>query len=311
MKRLKSHSLLILTEAERPLELQSELPSLVNAFRHVELVSPRPARIHAGILSRPIRQIGLWLMRRKCAKILASGSYSAIISYGGWDIFKMAKELARKADLPVILRQCWTESIDSADTAAAKAVIDFPIGAPACKPVRSHQAKENELSFVCPATDLLAHKLINALAVARPDTHIILMSVGSQPKFSPTAQNITLQEVKTVSEAMTSAIDWLVMLRHDIGVLPRGAATAMAGSVPLVVIDCPATEGLLDDGCAVLFGPNPSKEEFVRGMLPYVESDLRRGHMRARAFATWQKHLSLEATTRRLIEIITEALVAP
>lgn len=143
-------------------------------------------------------------------------------------------------------------------------------------------------------------RLLKALAVARPDTKIRWIHVGDGPSMS---------EVR--SEAMSGPenfypefrgelsnddvhgiyrdeiIDWTMLLSRHEGGRPVAVCESLAYGVPVVATDVAGLNETIDDSCGLMVSTDVTDEEFVRGIAPYLDSDLRAAGLRTAAFDRW------------------------
>ena len=173
----------------------------------------------------------------------------------------------------------------------------------------SHKANERCLTFLSVArgstfNDLdLKYRLMRALAIARPGTRVRWIHVGdldvsevidrSASDRKPDNLEIDLRISPLLDDIdslfMTEAIDWTLIPGRE-EVCPRLAYISMSYGVPVVATMVRGLEEVVTDDCGLLLADNTSPEEFVLGLLPCVESDLRMDAMRRSAFERWQRH---------------------
>lgn len=109
-----------------------------------------------------------------------------------------------------------------------------------------------EIKIAIAGADPRAESLLDALRRGRPST-----------RFVPV-------DADTGAQA-----DWVMTLEPQIAENAFHIMAYMRGGVPAITVEGEATDLLVDDSCAVIFGHNPTDEEFVRGMLPYFDSEVR------------------------------------
>ncbi len=143
-------------------------------------------------------------------------------------------------------------------------------------------------------------KLLKALAVARPDAMIRWIHVGDGPEMGeviaelePKPDNLTVE----LRGALTNEdvqklyrdekIDWTMLLSLQEGGRPIAVCESLAYGVPVVASDIPGLNEVVDDDCGMLLPTDVTDEEFVRGIAPYLDSDVRSAAMRASAHERW------------------------
>lgn len=96
-----------------------------------------------------------------------------------------------------------------------------------------------------------------------------------------------LSNRKVQERYLSESVDWNIMLSASEG-LPVALCESLSYGVPVIATDVGGIAELIDDSCGILLPENPEKEEFVRGIAPYLDSDYRSGELRKGAFARWQ-----------------------
>lgn len=67
-------------------------------------------------------------------------------------------------------------------------------------------------------------------------------------------------------------VQWFMALDPDDAVTTFRMRSFMSRGIPVITVDGDIADRIVDDSCAVIFGPDPTDEEFVRGMLPFLDS---------------------------------------
>lgn len=85
----------------------------------------------------------------------------------------------------------------------------------------------------------------------------------------------------------TGSIDWTLLLADDGIGCPVALCESMMYGVPVIANDVGGLSEMVDDDCGILLAANPEKEEFIRGIMPYIDSQLRYSRMRLGAREKW------------------------
>lgn len=163
----------------------------------------------------------------------------------------------------------------------------------------------------------LNYKMLKALAVARPQTDVRWIHVGDGPLMEPLRELVSTNTLPNLSVELTGskdntfvqslyqseAIDWTVLLSEGEG-LPIAACESLSYGVPVVGTMVRGIREAVDDDCGLLLAADPEPEEFVRGILPYLESDYRMNSLRSAAFDRWTNRFNAEKLRRRFVERI-------
>lgn len=170
-----------------------------------------------------------------------------------------------------------------------------------------HSADENKLTFLSVArvdekkrVDL-NYRLLRALAIGRPSTIIRWIHIGDGP-FMPQLRRIVsvdcpknlkielkgaLRNEYVQKQYTEEPIDWTMLLSEGEG-LPIAVCESLSYGVPVVATMVSGTNEIVDDDCGLPLPADPEPEEFVRGILPYLDSQIRFHALRQGAYAHWQ-----------------------
>ncbi len=128
----------------------------------------------------------------------------------------------------------------------------------------------------------------HSLAVARPGWSVEWTLIGDGPELEAVraqAETLRRDNFKVAiagalghGEVMdyyrTQTVDWLMLLSDEecFGLV---ISEAMAHGVPVIATDVGGVGESVDDTSGLLLAPDPEAEEFVRGILPYLDSRMR------------------------------------
>ncbi|MCM1293737.1 MAG: glycosyltransferase [Bacteroides sp.] len=170
-----------------------------------------------------------------------------------------------------------------------------------------HEKQDNALTFLSVArvTDVkrvdLNFRMLRALAVGRPSTNIKWIHVGDGPEMDALKTlvardclfNLTIDLRGALDNDdvhkiyATEKLDWFMLLSRREG-LPVAVCEALSYGVPVVATDVEGSQEAVDDCCGLILASDPEPEEFVRGIVPYLDSDIRMNRLREGAFAKWE-----------------------
>lgn len=128
------------------------------------------------------------------------------------------------------------------------------------------ESSREEVVFSSPSPHGRVAELIEALRIARPQSIFRLYEVDS-----PDAPD---------------SPSWFISLEADARAVYH-IKRMLAKGVPVITVESELSSGFLDDDSALIFGPDPTDEEFVRGMLPFLESGIRMTRLRNGAQAAF------------------------
>lgn len=150
-------------------------------------------------------------------------------------------------------------------------------------------------------------KFMKALALARPSTRVKWIHVGDGENMADlaeeSAQNLPSNleidlrgalDNKSVHEIYRDeVIDWIMLLsEHE--ALGLVLVEAMAYGVPAIAAAVEGIPEVVTDECGILLDKDSSPEEFVRGIVPYLDSDFRMEQLRLAANLRWQQLFDAE-----------------
>lgn len=184
----------------------------------------------------------------------------------------------------------------------------FP-GVKAMSRADRHSVSERKLVFASFVADEFTRSMVEAIAIARPATAVVWHPIAPAATDSLTIAlpNVTIEPQDSLDDAIESgSVDWLLAVSDSKEV--GNALQALSAGIPVAIVENHAAASFVDDDCAVIFGAEPPKEEFVRGMLPYIESDIRGKAMSNCAYAKWLEYYDIEKNIPELSTLI-ESLI--
>lgn len=187
-----------------------------------------------------------------------------------------------------------------------------------------HSAADREITFFSVSRVsvekrvALNFRLIKALAVARPSTRVRWIHVGDGPlmpelaaivsRDCPANLSVELKGALANSDVQriyaTEKIDWTMLLSTSEG-LPISVCESLSYGVPVVATMVRGTDEIVTDDCGLLLDADPEPEEFVRGILPYIESDIRMDCLREAAFEKWTTEFDAAPLRKSFVEKIS------
>lgn len=175
---------------------------------------------------------------------------------------------------------------------------------------KRHTVAQHALDIVTPTADSFTGERITALAVARPGSRIVWRPLSVSELTLPLPENLEVRQAQSLKAAVEeSPVDWFVAFGADVA--EGDVLKSLSAGVPIATDDCDLADRLLDDDCAVIFGPSPENEGFVRGVLPFIESDFRSQSMSDSAFNRWHDQYNLEANGPLLVAEIERLITQP
>lgn len=256
--------------------------------------------------------------------------YPAIIRAHGHDVWTSRGHNLRA----VTLKECM-RLFAASDAAAEHFRTEFPessamvetaplgsLNRAAHKPIAAHNRADRKITFLTCARavkgkrPLLTLEFMKALAVARPGTAIkwIFIGDGEEMPALREASATTMPEnlIVEIKGALPNArvheiyrtepVDWHILLTTSEGGRPIALCEALSYGVPVISTEAGAVGELIDDDCGLLLPPDPEKEEFVRGIAPYLDSDYRMGQLREAALQRWNDMANADIQSDRFIE---------
>ncbi len=164
----------------------------------------------------------------------------------------------------------------------------------------------------------LNYVLLRALAIARPSMHIRWIHIGDGPLMPELKDAVGRDCPVNLSVDLRGAcdngevhrlyrevpLDWTILLSTGEG-LPVSVCESLSYGVPVIATAVRGISEALTDDCALLLAPDPEPEEFVRGILPYLDSEARYAAMREAACLRWRQCFDAEALRREFVNKIS------
>ena len=161
-------------------------------------------------------------------------------------------------------------------------------------------------------------EMMKALAVGRESTEIEWIHIGDGSSMGALRElvaadlphNLTIKLLGEMQNAeihrfyATEKIDWFIHMSRQEGGNTIAIAEALSHGVPVVAADYGGLDEMVTDDCGVIFPCDVEREEFVRGMLPYIESDFRHRAMSEAARRRWEEYFDAERLRREFVNEI-------
>lgn len=164
----------------------------------------------------------------------------------------------------------------------------------------------------------LNYVLLRALAIARPSIQIKWIHIGDGPLMQELKDTVSRDCHDNLSIELCGActndevhslyneisVDWTMLLSTGEG-LPVTVCESLSYGVPVIATAVRGIEEALTDDCALMLAPDPEPEEFVRGILPYLDSEPRYAAMREAARKRWCQCFNAGALRREFVNKIS------
>lgn len=167
----------------------------------------------------------------------------------------------------------------------------------------------------------LCLEMAEALAKARPGWHITWTLIGDGPELPGLRakvqeirrDNLTvdlkgpLPHTQVMDYLAANTVDWLMLLsRHEgFGLV---LAEAMAHGIPAIATDTGGIGESVDDNTGLLLARDPEPEEFVRGLMPYLDSRARYEALRQGARRAVEEKFDSRLLRREWAEMLKSLL---
>lgn len=164
------------------------------------------------------------------------------------------------------------------------------------------------------------HELAKALAVARPGTQVRWIHVGDGPLMDALRRkvdesgpaNLTVELRGALPNAdvqriyRDEAVDWFMLLSRSEG-LPIAVCEALAYGVPVIATVADEANGtgeVVTDDCGMPLPVDFTTEEAVRGLVPYLDSDIRSERLRRQALQVWREQLNASSLREQFVDML-------
>lgn len=143
---------------------------------------------------------------------------------------------------------------------------------------------------------LLTARLMTALAKGRTSTKVKWIHKEQREKEVEAIkngvsklilpENLEFEFIESI-KAVDEPLDWYMFMDATADSLPETVGLALSAGLPVIACEIAANAAGLDDDCALILSQNPTDEEFVRGILPYLDSNVRYEAMKVGAKKHW------------------------
>lgn len=261
---------------------------------YVRVAAEEPAS-GGGMIGKMRRLIA----NRRCVDSLRARitpSVCGVLVYGGDEACGAAYGAARTA-IPVIERRRLTIGPVTAAVGCA----------------RHHKVEEHALTFISVNEPERTAVLMRDMALARTGSQIIWQPLHEAgPLGMRLPENLHIEPAGSVEESVgRGAVDWFIDMSEKSGeenVRWGALHQALSAGVPFAAVDSPLLEDAAMSGCGITFLGFPEKEEFIGGLLPYIDSDERMDGMRNEAREYWKSNHSAEGGAALLIKEINQKI---
>lgn len=305
--------MLIISGSEPAPELEAELAALREVFARVLLMETDVKnRLRSRSMFGALGRMSVYRNIVSEARGLGGEQCGAVLSYGDVAMAEAAVRVGKSLGCPSVVRLCGGNRLEDVRKFLPTAVItDLAGGKPMAK-VKGHLNEDREFTLLGLGNDDRELESVIALAISRPSTRFCWRYISREADsvVADVPANLKMERCDTLEQAVEAGpIDWAIDLAAVC--LPTDAVRALSAGIPLIAIANELTDEVIDDDCAVIFGPEPTKEEFVRGLLPYLESDYRREQLRHGAARCWEERLDIalrgKAVANKILQKIEEA----
>lgn len=231
---------------------------------------------------------------RNALKLLG-GTADIVVGYGGRDVEAIVARIADSERIAMLRRtdisvEPSVEGIDRAER---------------------HRTSDHALTFVTADGSALTRQMMIAMAVARTGSEIIWRPLERVEFISELPVNLTVKPARSLAEAVNDGfVDWYIDFRLRPTGVTVDALKALSAGIPIAIVAGMESKIELPDECAVVFAPDVTKEEFVRGMLPFIDSDYRSEMMADAAYSTWSERWSPAVTVSPLVDTLESAIIS-
>lgn len=146
----------------------------------------------------------------------------------------------------------------------------------------------------------LNYELLKSLADRNPDISFRWIHIGDGDRMSALKEKTVLTPCKNLSVILKGAcpnkevhntyvsepIDWVILVSHCEG-NPIALSEALSYGVPVVTCDVPGCREIIDDNVGLVLSANPTPEEFISRIQPYITGEKDQSPLRMAAYRRW------------------------
>lgn len=150
----------------------------------------------------------------------------------------------------------------------------------------------------------LAISFISSLAKSFPSVKFRYIHIGDGPlgssirgqiaRIQPSNVTFDIKGFITNKEVQdiyrNTSIDWTILLSTMEGGNPIALSEALSYGVPVIACNVPGCCEIADDTVGILLSPNPTAEEFIRRISPYIRGEKSATTLRRNALKRWEEH---------------------
>ncbi|MCC8070562.1 MAG: glycosyltransferase [Bacteroidales bacterium] len=188
-----------------------------------------------------------------------------------------------------------------------------------------HRPADHKLTFLTVARvshvkrHTLTLSLLEKLAVARPTTEVRWIVAGDGSQMDTLREKVTeatgrtpnlkvelrgmLSQDKVQALYLEQPIDWAILTSSSEG-LPITICEAFSYGVPAIACDVGGVGEVVDDATGLLLPPDIEPEEFVRGLVPYLDQELRYQALSGQAYKRWSEELDADPLRKQFADEI-------
>ena len=100
-------------------------------------------------------------------------------------------------------------------------------------------------------------------------------------------------------------IDWAMLMSRCEG-LPIALCEALSYGIPVIGCDVPGIKEIVNDSTGILLSENPTSEEFIARIYPYLNGQKDQAPLRKSAFDEWKSKYDASTLRRLFAEYMSE-----
>ena len=146
----------------------------------------------------------------------------------------------------------------------------------------------------------LNYRLLNSLASHFPAISFKWIHIGDGDRMPALKAETSQNKCKNLSIILKGAcpnhevhdtyasepIDWVILFSSCEG-NPIALAEALSYGVPVITCDVPGCREIIDDTVGILLSANPTPEEFISRISPYINGEKKQSPLREAAYERW------------------------